>query len=67
MKKSNRELLSKKFNKFISKEQTNVLLNAMQLYNYRDNIIRLYENKNIRPIYAYNAKSKPEEYDEGEK
>ena len=57
----------KNFNTFISKEQTNVLLNAMQLYNYRDNIIRLFENKNIRPIYAYNAKSKPEEYDEGEK
>ena len=38
----------------------------MQLYNYRNKIIRLFENKNIRPsVYAYNAKS--EEYDEAEK
>ena len=34
----------------------------------RNKIIRLFENKNIRPsMYAYNAKSKSEEYDEAEK
>ena len=50
----------KNFSKIISKEQTRVLLNAMQLCNYRNTIIRLFENKNIRPsMYAYNAKSEP--------
>ena len=40
----------------------------MQLYNYRNKIIRLFENKNIRPsMYTCNAKSKSEEYDEAEK
>ena len=30
----------------------------MQLYNGRNTIIRLFENRNIRPsVYAFNAKS----------
>ena len=48
----------KNFNKFISKKQTIFLLNAMQLYNYRNKIIELLENKNIKPsMHAYNARS----------
>ena len=40
----------------------------MQLYNYRNKIIGLFENKNIRSsMYAYNANSEPEKYDEAEK
>ena len=40
----------------------------MQLYNYRNRIIRLFKNKNIRlSVYAYNAKSEPKEYDGVEK
>ena len=39
---------AKNFNEFFLKEQINVLLDAMQLYNYRNKIIVLFENKNIR-------------------
>ena len=40
----------------------------MQLYNYRNKIIRLFESKNIRPsIYALDAEPEPEEYDGVEK
>ena len=36
----------------------------MQLYNYRNKIVRLLENKDIRPsMYAHNAISKPKKYD----
>ena len=36
----------------------------MQLYNGRNTIIRLFENRNIRPsVYAHNAKSEPKKYD----
>ena len=53
-----------KFHKFISGEQTNVLLNTIQLYNGRNKIIKLFEDKNITySAYALNAKSEPEEYD----
>ena len=39
----------------------------MQLYNYRNKIIELFENKNIKPsIYAYDAKSELKEYDVAE-
>ena len=32
----------------------------MKLYNYRNKIIGLFENKNIKPsMYAYNTKSEP--------
>ena len=52
--------LPKKFKDFISKKQTNVLLNAMQLYNNKNAIIRLFENRNIIPsVHAYNTKSEP--------
>ena len=63
-KKEIKSFFPKKFNKFISKEQPNVLLNAMQLYNYRNKIILSFENINIRPsMYAHNAKSEPEKND----
>ena len=39
---------AKNFNKLFLKEQINVLLDAMQLYNYRNKIIALFENKKIR-------------------
>ena len=41
----------------------------MQLYNYRNKTIRLFEDKNIKPskYYAYNAKSEPEKYDGAKK
>ena len=56
--------LPKKFNEYISKEQTNVLLNASQLYNGRNISIRLFEKRDIRPsVYAYNAKSELKKYD----
>ena len=67
-KKEIKRFFPKTFNEYILKEQTNVLLNVMQLYNYRNKIIRLFENKNIRPsMSAYNAKSEPKEYDEAER
>ena len=40
----------------------------MQLYNYGNKIIRLFENKNITPfVYAHNAKFELKEYDGVEK
>ena len=40
----------------------------MKLYNYRNEITGLFENKNIRSsMHAYNVKSNPEEYDEAQK
>ena len=40
----------------------------MQLYNYRNKIIRLFENKDIRPsMYTLDAKSRLGECDEAEK
>ena len=48
----------KKFKEFISEEQKNILLNAMNLYNSRNKIIGLFENKAIsHSMYAYDAKS----------
>ena len=35
--------------KILLKDQEGVLLNAMQLYNYRNRIIRLFETKNSKP------------------
>ena len=36
----------------------------MQLYNDRNAIIKLFENRNIKlSVYAYNAKSEPKKYD----
>ena len=43
---------------YLPKYHQCVLLNAMQLYNYKNKIIRLFENKDIRPsMYAHNAES----------
>ena len=40
----------------------------MKLYNGRNTIIRLFENKCLTPsVYAYNGKSEPKEHDEVEK
>ena len=41
----------------------------MQLYDYRNNIIKLFEGRSMKPskYYAYNAKSEPEKYDKAEK
>ena len=71
-KKEIKSFFPKNFKEIISKEKTNVLLNAMQLYNYRNKIIRLLENKYIRPsVYAHNdgAKKSGQKFDEsiGEK
>ena len=47
------------------KEQKAVLLNAINFYDGRSKIIRLFENKDIRPShYPHNAKSEPEEFEE---
>ena len=56
-----KSVFPKNFNEYISTKQANVLLNAMQLYDYRNKIIRLLEDKSIKPskYYAYNAKSEP--------
>ena len=63
--KTIKSFFPKKFNEHDPKEQTNVLLNAMQLYNYGNKIVRLFENKNIRP--SMYAKSEPKEYDKVKK
>ena len=48
------------FSKCILKEQENILVNLMNLYNDRNNIIKLFEDKNIEPNnFPYNAKSEP--------
>ena len=39
----------KNVNEYISKEQANVLLNAMQLCYYRNKIVKLFEDKSIKP------------------
>ena len=54
-----------KFREYLPKDHQSVILNAMELYNYRNKIFRLFQNKNIRP--SMNAKSDPEEYDGAEK
>ena len=48
----------KNFEKDIDKDQKNTLLNAMGLCNDKNMIIKLFEDKNIKPSdYPYNAKS----------
>ena len=39
-------------------DQRNILINSMRLYNGRNKIIKLFEDRNIKPTdYSYNAKS----------
>ena len=43
------------------------MLNAIKLYDGRSKIIRLFENKDIKPSdFPHNAKFKPEKYDKVE-
>ena len=58
LKKGIKSFFPPKFKEYPSKDQENVLLNAMQLCNYRNKIIGLFENRNIRPsAYAPHAES----------
>ena len=41
-----------KFKEYLPKDKQGVLLNAMQLYDYRNKIIKLFENKDINVFYA---------------
>ena len=57
-----------KFKEYLPKDKQGVLLNAMQLYDYRNKIIKLFENKNIKSsMHALNGKSEPKEDDEAKK
>ena len=50
--------LPDKFREYISNKEKRVLLNAMNLYNGRNKIIKLFESKDITPsMYAYDTKS----------
>ena len=56
------------FKESLLQEQKGVLLNAMNLYDVRNKIIKLFEDTYITPsTYAYNAKSEPKEYDTAQK
>ena len=53
-----RNFLPEKFREYISNKEKGVLLNAMNLYNGRNKINKLFESKDITPsMYAYDAKS----------
>ena len=57
-KKGITSFLPDKFREYILKKEKNILLNAMNLYNGRNKIIKLFESKNITPfMHAYDAKS----------
>ena len=57
-KKGIRRFPPDKFREYISNKEKGVLLNAMNLYNGRNKIIKLFESKDITPsMYAYYAKS----------
>ena len=48
----------KSFAKSMNQDQKNIFLNAINLCNYRNMILKLFEDKNIETIhYPYNAKS----------
>ena len=52
----------KNFKEGILKEQKDALLNAAKVYDSRRKIIKLFEDKNIKPNdYPYNAKSEPDD------
>ena len=64
-KKAIKGFLSKKFKEYILQEQKGVFINAMNLYNDRNKIIKLFESKGITPsVYPTDAKSEPKEHDE---
>ena len=57
----------KNFKENILKEQKDVLLNAIRLYDSMGKIIRLFENKSIEPCdYPHNAKSELDKHDKVE-
>ena len=49
-KKEIKSILSKRFKEYISEEQKCLLLNAMNLYNGRNKIIKLFEDGTINPL-----------------
>ena len=62
--KSVKTYYAKNFREGISKEQKDVLLNAIKFNDGRSKIIKLFEDKNIKlSNYHHNAKFQPEEYD----
>ena len=66
--KSTKSLFTKNFKEGTTKEQRAVLLDAIKLYDGRSKIIRLFENKNIKPSnYPHNAKFEPDEHNIEEK
>ena len=57
-KKGIRSFLPDKFREYISNKEKGVLLNAINLYNDRNKIIKLFESKDITNfMYTYDAKS----------
>ena len=53
-----RSFLPDKFREYISNKEKDILLNAINLYNGRNKIIKFFESKDITPsMYAYDAKS----------
>ena len=57
-KKLIRSFLPDKFREYISNKEKDVLLNAMNLCNGRNKIIKLFESKDVIPsMYTYDAKS----------
>ena len=63
-----RSFFPKNFKEGTIKEQKAVLLDAIKLYDGRSKIIRLFENKNIKPSnYPHNAKFELDEHNIKEK
>ena len=63
-----KSLFLTKFKEYIPKEQEDVFINPVNLYNDRNKIIKLFADKNIMPSnYALDAKSETKDYDEVEK
>ena len=57
-KMSGKKFFLKSFAKSMNQDQKNIFLNAINLCNYRNMILKLFEDKNIETIhYPYNAKS----------
>ena len=59
--RSIKTFFQKKLKEDILKELKDVLLNEIKLYDGKSKIIKLFEDKNIKPSnFPHNAKSKPE-------
>ena len=52
-KKGIKSFFPTKYRKIISQEQKGIFINAMQLYNGRNTIIRIFKNRNIRLLCMY--------------